>query len=108
MSRLAWIPAAIGLALAAPSEAKILAFNGTFENTNPPAATGGRCADLTVTIGNFGPFTATGVSNLGAFSASESHCLDAGPPVAVGAPDTPYFDGLFTYSFATGDTLRGT
>lgn len=100
--------AALVLAAAAPASAGTLSFSGTFENTNPPAAAGGRCPALTVNIGNFGPFHANGTSNLGSFTAVQSHCLDSGPPIAVGAPDTPYYDGLFTYSFASGATLFGT
>ncbi len=96
------------LTWATPASAAPLAFSGTFDNTNPPAAPGGRCAALTVNIGNTPPFYATGTSNLGAFTATQSHCLNSGPPVAPGAPDVPYFDGLFTYSFTSGDSLSGT
>lgn len=99
--------AAAGLALASSCSATALTFSGTFANSNPPAALGGRCSGLTVTIGNAAPFFATGTSNLGAFTASQSHCLDAGPPLAIGAPDTPYYNGLFSYNFASGDTLSG-
>lgn len=95
--------------LAAPAAAGALSFSAAFTNTNPPAAPGGRCANLTVNIANLGgPFFATGTSNFGDFTAVQSHCLDSGPPIAVGAPGTPYYDGLFTYSFASGATLFGT
>lgn len=107
MNQLALAVTACGLVLAAPSAAAVLTFSGTFDNTNPPAATGGRCAALTVTIGNTPPFFATGSSNFGSFTGSQSHCLNSGPPVAIGAASVPYFSGLFTYSFATGDTLSG-
>lgn len=105
---LAGCAAALAFAAATPAAAGSLSFTGTFLNTNPPAAPGGRCSGLTVNIGNFGPFYATGTSNLGSFTAVQSHCLDAGPPIAVGAPDTPYYAGLFTYSFTSGATLFGT
>lgn len=95
------------LATAAPGSAATLAFSGTFDTSNPPAAVGGRCPVLTVNIDNTPPFYATGRSNLGAFTATESHCLNSGPPVALGAPDVSYFDGLFTYNFASGDSLSG-
>ena len=108
MNRLALAATAFGIALASKSEAAVLAFSGTFNTSNPPAAMGGRCAALTVTIDNTPPFFATGSSNFGNFTGSESHCLNSGPPVAVGAADVPYYSGLFTYSFATGDTLSGT
>lgn len=104
----AFIACMTALAAATSVSAGTLSFSGAFGNTNPPAAAGGRCPGLTVNIGNFGPFYATGTSNFGAFTAVQSHCLDFGPPIAVGAPDTPYYDGIFTYSFATGATLSGT
>lgn len=108
MIRLTLATLALGLASALPAEAATRAFNATFANNNPPAAIGGRCPALTVTIGNASPFFATGTSNFGAFTGSQSHCLDAGPPIPPGSADVPYYAGLFTYSFASGDTLRGT
>lgn len=98
----------VAVAIASPLSAGTLLFSGTFANTNPPAAAGGRCPTLTVNIGNFGHFFASGSSNLGAFTSAQSHCLDSGPPITVGSPDTPYYDGRFTYSFAGGGTLSGT
>ncbi len=100
--------AAVAATISSPLSAGTLMFSGTFANTNPPAAPGGRCAALTVNIGNFGPFYATGLSNLGTFTSVQSHCLDRGPPIAVGSPDTPYYDGRFVYSFADGNSLFGT
>jgi hypothetical protein len=89
------------------ASASTVLFSGSQSNTNAPGAPGGRCAAATVNIGNSGPFFSTGLSNLGSFSTTQSHCLDSGPPLAVGAPDVPYYDGLFTYTFADGDTLFG-
>lgn len=106
MNHFVLIAATIATGLAAPSTAA--SFVGTFTNSNPPASTGGRCSGLTVTIGNFGPFYAHGTSNFGAFTANESHCLAGPPPVAIGAPDRPYTDGLFDFDFASGGTLFGT
>ncbi len=108
MPKLSLVLSVAALALAPAVQAAVVPFSGTFSNTNPPAAPGGRCAALTVDIGNFGPFYATGTSNLGSFTGSQSHCLDGGPPIVPGTPDRPYYDGLFTYSFASGDTLSGT
>lgn len=108
MTRVILLAALAGSVLATPLVAGIVPFNATFTNTNPPAAAGGRCAALTVTIGNFGPFYARGGSNFGAFTGTQSHCLASGPPVAVGAAAVPYFDGRFVYSFASGATLSGT
>jgi hypothetical protein len=108
MKSFAWITAVTCLTVASPSTGASFSFAGTFSNTNAPAATGGRCSALTVSVSNTPPFSAMGNSNLGSFTASQSHCLDGGPPVAIGAPDRPYYDGLFTYSFASGNTLTGT
>jgi hypothetical protein len=87
--------------------ASTVLFSGSQSNTNAPGAPGGRCAGATVNIGNAAPFFSTGSSNVGSFSTAQSHCLNSGPPVAVGAADVPYYDGLFTYTFADGDTLFG-
>lgn len=106
--RLALTIAALGLATAAPAVAATVSFSGTFVNSNAPAAPGGRCSGLTVNISNIAPFQAIGTSNLGSFTSVQSHCLDGPPPIAIGAPDRPYYDGLFTYSFAGGATLFGT
>ncbi|QYE33821.1 PEPxxWA-CTERM sorting domain-containing protein [Polymorphobacter sp. PAMC 29334] len=100
--------ATVAVAIASPLSAGTLMFSGSFANTNAPAAPGGRCPSLTVTIGNHSPFYATGLSTLGAFTSIQSHCLDSGPPIAVGAADTPYYDGRFTYSFTGGGSLFGT
>ncbi len=108
MSRFSIIALGLALAVAAPASAANLAFSGTFSNTNPPAAMGGRCPVLTVNIANTPPFANAGTSNFGAFTANQSHCLDGGPPIATGAADQPYYDGLFSYVFAGGDTLTGT
>ncbi len=108
MKNRTWIAALACLTIASPSIATTLPFAGTFANTNAPGATGGRCAVLTVSISNTPPFSATGNSNFGSFTGSQSHCLDGAPPVALGSPDRPYYDGVFTYNFASGDTLTGT
>ncbi len=108
MHRLAVAAAVTAAALAAPAAARVVTFSATFSNTNPPAAPGGRCPNLTVSIGNIAPFYASGTSTAGAFTSVQSHCLDAGPPVAPGAAAVPYYDGRFTYSFADGATLTGT
>ena len=109
MNKLVVISAALGLGLASPSLGATLAFSGDFSNSNLPAASGGRCAALTVTIANGpGPLFASGSSNFGDFTGSQSHCLDSGPPLAIGSADVPYYDGLFTFSVAGGETLSGT
>ena len=110
MKRLALLTALLAGAALAPltsAEAATVMFSGTQSNTNAPGATGGRCGVFTVNIGNVGPFTSTGASNLGAFSTTQSHCLDAPPPIPAGSGVVPYYDGLFTYAFTDGATLFG-
>lgn len=99
--------AGAALPLSSASAATVM-FSGSQSNTNAPGAMGGRCTALTVSIANVGPFTSTGSSNFGDFAATQSHCLDGPPPIAVGAAPTPYYAGLFTYAFSDGDTLFGT
>ena len=91
--------AAIAFAAAAgPASAATVMFTGAGYNTNPPAQPGGRCAPaLTVSIG---PPTAVGSSNFGGFVPTQSHCLNGPPPVS-------YYDGLFDFAFAAGDSLFG-
>lgn len=95
------------VAAAGAAHAGTVVFSGTQSNTNAPGVAGGRCAGFTVSIANVAPFFSTGTSNLGAFSTTQSHCLDSGPPVAPGAAPVPYYDGHFDYLFADGDTLFG-
>jgi hypothetical protein len=84
-----------------PAIAGTVSFAGSFQNVNPPASLGGRCAPArTVNIGGgFGP--ASGTSSLGAFIASTSHCIV--PPLPTG-----YTDGIFSFDFGAGDLLTGT
>lgn len=103
----ALIAGAAALPLSSVSAATVM-FSGSQSNTNAPGATGGRCAALTVSIANAGPFTSTGSSNFGDFATTQSHCLDGPPPIAVGAASIPYYAGLFTYAFSDGDSLFGT
>ncbi|WP_293898706.1 PEP-CTERM sorting domain-containing protein [Phenylobacterium sp.] len=103
MARLKVRDALVALALAtgaaAPARATTVLFSGSEHNTNPPAQPGGRCAPtLTVSIG---PANASGLSNLGAFTPTQSHCLNAPPPVA-------YYDGRFDFAFGAADHLFGT
>lgn len=111
MTRLVLLTALLAATAALPlsaADAATVMFSGTQSNTNAPGMPGGRCSGFTVNIGNVGPFFSTGASNLGSFNTTQSHCLDGPPPVAVGAPPTPYYAGLFTYAFADGNTLFGT
>ena len=83
------------------ARADTVSFTGTRTNQTPPAMTGGRCAPaLTVSI-NPGLGTSVGTSNFGTFTSTQSHCIPNPPP-------GDFYDGLFTWTFATGDTLTGT
>lgn len=90
----------VGLA-AAPARAATV-FSGALFNTNPPAAAGGRCAPAALTV-SISPSlgASSGVSNLGAFSAIMSHCIN--PPLPTG-----YSLGMFAFDFGAGDLLTGT
>lgn len=77
-------------------------FSGSLFNTNPPAASGGRCSPgaLTVSI-NPSLGSSVGSSNFGTFSADMSHCIN--PPLP-----TTYSNGQFAFDFGAGNTLLGT
>lgn len=93
-----------GSAAAGVARADTVTFTGTRTNQTPGAAPGGRCAPrLTVNI-NPRPGTAdfsTGTSNFGTFTSIQSQCIT--PPIPA-----PFDNGLFTWTFAGGDTLTGT
>jgi hypothetical protein len=111
MKRLVLLTALLVGATAAPlaqANAGTVLFSGSQSNTNAPGVTGDRCAVLTVNIHNVNPFFSTGTSDFGTFGTDQSHCLAAGPPIAVGALESDYDDGKFTYAFTDGDTLSGT
>jgi hypothetical protein len=99
--------AGMGLSATNAAHAATVVFSGSQSNTNAPGVPGGACPNFTVSIANVAPFFSTGNSNLGAFSTTQSHCLDSGPPLAPGSAPVPYYNGLFTYLFADGDTLFG-
>ena len=93
-----------GYAAAGVARADTVTFTGTRTNQTPGAAPGGRCSPaFTVNI-NPRPGTAdfsTGTSNFGDFTSVQSHCIT--PPIPA-----PFDNGLFTWTFAGGDTLTGT
>lgn len=93
----------LACSFAASASAMPFAFAGSRTNVNPLSPPGsGRCAPTyfnTVSIGP-GNGTSTGTSNLGDFSATQSHCI-------VSAPPTNVVDGIFTYDFGLGDTIFG-
>jgi hypothetical protein len=88
--------------VAAAADAAVLQFSGSFQNVTPPGAPGGRCGPPPILTLTFAPEATSGVSNLGAFTVSASHCVLPTPPV------TNYGDGEFTWFFGSGDELHGT
>ncbi len=86
---------------AVPATAATIEFNGSYTQQNPPAAATGRCAPAARTV-TFGPTIApaSGISTLGAFAPSGSHCIN--PPLP-----TSYAEGLFTFDFGMGDLITG-
>ncbi len=88
--------------LGAPSvaHADVITFIGSLDSVNvpPPAPDIGRCGaappNLLVTL------PGTGTSNVGSFTATDSHCVN----VATGE----VFDGLFAWDFGGGNTFFGT
>ena len=107
MKLLPTLAGAVALLAAVPAHAGLVAFTGTRANVNtinPPGT--GRCAPLnTVNIAP-GALSSTGMSNLGAFASTQSHCI-AGPPNPMN-PVRQITDGEFTYAFAQGDSFFGT
>ena len=87
---------------AAPSNAALVAFSGTQMNIDSAtAAPAARCgARVTVRIGNGPDAISTGLSNLGAFATTQSHCITPPPPAS-------YDLGEFVYDFAGGNTIFG-
>jgi hypothetical protein len=69
-------------------------FKGTFDAT-ATVLTGDRCPELTVVIQGTGKAT-----HLGRLTTDQSHCAT---PTSVA-----FTDGLFTFTAANGDQLRGT
>jgi len=81
------------------AKADTLTFTGTRFHQGPPAGPVGRCAPaLTLDINPISGIS-TGTSNFGAFTPTQSICV---------MPPNPLTNGLFTWAFASGDTLIGT
>ncbi len=86
---------------ALPAVADTVTFTGTRFNQGESFNPSGRCAPaFTVSISpSIG--ISTGTSNFGAFAPTQSHCITPPPPTA-------FTNGIFTWTFASGDTLIGT
>ena len=95
---LAFAVLCLGSATAARADTITFTGSRTAANVAPAAPNVGRCgAPPNLLIGGI---TGTGTSNLGAFTAEESNCINP----AAGTLS----NGLFTYTFANGSTLFGT
>lgn len=85
-----------------PAAAAMLSFTGTQRNQDDPAAPPPeRCAPAIGANIKPDPFYADGTSNLGSFQVRQSHC-------SVPPPPTPFYDGIFEWTFDLGGSLLGT
>ena len=94
-------------AAAVPAGAVTIQFNGSRTNIDAPGPASPRCGSRATTNVSHDPPTRTsvGVSNLGAFTPTLSHCIQL--PLSNTAPNA--FDlGEFTFDFGLGDALFGT
>lgn len=92
---------ALGTFLATtPAVGANVAFTGSFSNDTPPPTANPACLPAQVFV-NFNPgnSTAAGLSNLGAFGPSQSHCINV--------PPAPY-TGIFSFDFGARGILQGT
>ena len=91
----------LGLGSATTARADTVTFTGTRFHQRDSVDPMGRCAPaFTVSINPI-VGTSTGTSNFGAFAPTQSHCIT--PPIPA-----PFNNGIFTWTFASGDTLTGT
>ncbi|WP_240782133.1 PEPxxWA-CTERM sorting domain-containing protein [Qipengyuania sediminis] len=101
---------AIASALAAPAmpaAAAVVLFNGSRENVDAPGPAAARCGTrATTNVRNIPPTaTSSGVSNLGTFTPTLSHCIQL--PLSAAVP-TPFDLGEFSFDFGGGNVLFGT
>jgi len=98
------LTAALAAALPTAASATVYTLTGARQNVNTLNPLGvGRCGPgrSTVDIQPAAPGSSTGTSNLGDFTSTQSHCIT--PPLPAS-----FDSGLFTYTFAGGDTIFGT
>ena len=95
------------LAMTAPAGAASIVFTGSRTNLDAPGTPAARCGTRTTTSVRHDPPAATsiGLSNLGAFTPTLSHCIQL--PLASMGP-SPFDLGEFLFDFASGDSLFGT
>src|SRR5512147_2633748 len=89
------LAALAAISIAAPAIAGTTILTGTRSNVTPGGAPGGRCAPAITVSFAPGAFSASGTSNLGAFSYTASHCIAAPPPGS-------YYDGQFEWTLGDG------
>lgn len=109
MRSLSVASALLALSTAAGPAAAVVTipFDGARSNVDAPGPASPRCGSRTTAnvVHNPPAATSVGVSNLGAFTPTLSHCIQL--PLSNSAPNT--FDlGQFTFDFGMGDTLFGT
>jgi len=84
-----------------PAAAAVIAFTGSEHNTTNYPQPNPACAPPQAQVSFGAADNAVGMSNLGSFATTQTHCIALPPPA-------DYTDGLFSYAFAQGDTLMGT
>lgn len=94
-------------ATAVPAGAATIAFTGSRQNVDAPGPAALRCGSRATTnvVNNPPTATSSGISNLGAFTPTLSHCLQL--PLSNVLPN-PFDLGEFTFDFGSGGTLFGT
>lgn len=92
---------------AVPAAAVTIEFNGSRSNIDAAGPASPRCGSRNTANVVHNPPTSTsvGVSNLGAFTPTLSHCIQL--PLVNDAPN-PFDLGQFTFDFGMGDTVFGT
>lgn len=92
---------------AQPAAAAVIEFSGTRTNVDAPGPAAARCGSRATTniVNNPPTSTASGISNLGAFTPTLSHCIQL--PLSSAAPN-PFDLGEFVFDFGGGSTLLGT
>lgn len=95
------------LATVVPASAATVVFSGSRANVDAPGPAAARCLSrATANIVNNPPTsTSSGLSNLGAFTPTLSHCIQL--PLAMAGP-TIFDLGEFVFDFGLGNTLLGT
>ena len=87
--------------------AAVIDFSGTRTNVDAPGPAAARCGSRATSniVNNPPTSTASGISNLGAFTPTLSHCIQL--PLSNAAPN-PFDLGEFVFDFGGGSTLLGT